>query len=344
MTLPKLDVWASAPHYIDHIAPVWMALPKTRRGTFYTTPELQARAERLAIPTSTSTADMSGHIDDPVLVAASGNLNHAVLKGRRHIALMEHGCGLSYGGDLTVKGRVAAESPSYAGGKGRGATSLFLHPGEHPAARDRERYPEARVEVVGSARLDALPARVPDGRPTVAFSFHWDTTIAPETRSGFIFYRDHLNALAQEARDTGRFDIIGHGHPRIIDRLAPWYERKGIEVVRDFDDVCRRADLYAVDNSSTLFEFAATGRPVLVLNTPHYRTDVNHGLRFWDAADVGENIWEPYDIMAAVPRHLREPDAWNDRRERAVGLVYAYRHGAAKRAAAALTSWMRDLS
>jgi hypothetical protein len=342
MPLPKLDVYASATHYFDHMVPVWLALPKTRRGTFYVPRDLQAKAERLGVETSTDDVAF-GSRKTPILVASSGNLTHAKKAGREHVAIMEHGCGLSYGGDLRTLGRIAAESSSYAGGLNRPA-SLFLHPGPHPASRDRERYPKARVEIVGSPRLDSLPARVPDGRPTVAFSFHWDTAIAKETRSGFIFYRDHLAELAAEARATGRFDVIGHGHPRIIDRLAPWYERKGIEIVREFDDVCRRADLYVVDNSSTLYEFAATGRPVLVLNTPMYRRDVEHGLRFWDAAHVGENIDEPYDIKAAVPRHLANPDLWTARREDALARVYAYRTGAAKRAAKVLTDWTRSLA
>jgi hypothetical protein len=259
--------------------------------------------------------------------------------GRANIALMEHGAGQSFGGDLSYAGRVAAASSSYAGGEGRVA-GLFLHPGPHPAERDRARYPRARVEVVGCPKLDALPHRVPDGVPTVAFSFHWDTSISPEARSSFIFFREHLAVFA---RHNPGVRVLGHGHPRIIDRLAPWYERMGIEVVRDFADVCRRADVYACDGMSTLYEFASTGRPVVVLNAPFYRRDIEHGLRFWEAAGVGENVWEPYDAEAAVKRALSDPDAGISAREEALDMVYAYRSGASDRAARALESWAEGL-
>lgn len=341
MTLPKLDILAGATHYIDHLAPVWDALPKTRRGTFYVLPEHLDYAATKIDPMVISTEPLPSG-ENPVLVAASGNLNTARKAGRRHVALMEHGCGLSYGGDRGYRGKIPNESPSYAGGLGRNA-DLFIHPGPHPAARDLAIDPSRRVVVVGSPRIETLPKREPDGIPTVTFSFHWDAQIVPETRSAFIVYRDYLAEMAANVRKTGEFRILGHAHPRIYDRLEPWFRKKGIEPIRSFDDVCRLTDLYAVDNSSTLYEFASTGRDVLVLNAPFYRRGIQHGLRFWDAIP-GEMIDEPYDINRKVPFHLKNPDRWAAQREAALDKVYGDRSpGAAKRAAKALTEWMKDI-
>lgn len=338
--MPPLDAYASASHYLDHMVPVWKAIPAARRGTFYVAPDLLDYAAAQGL--RGARAAPVGPGDTPIFVSASGNLSHTILQKRTHRAIMEHGCGLSYGGDLSWRGRQAAHSSSYAGGLGRDA-ELFLHPGEHPAARDRKQYPKARVEVVGCPKLDTLPQKsvVGDGYPVVAVSFHWDTSIAPETRSTFIYYREHVKRLAALGQREG-FRVIGHGHPRAYERLARWYDRNGIETVRSFEDVCRRADIYVVDNSSTLYEFASTGRQVVVLNAPFYRKDVHHGLRFWDAIP-GPQVWEPYHLAEVVQYELAHPTLWTERREAAVNQVYAYREGAAKRAAKVLTDWAGKL-
>jgi CDP-glycerol glycerophosphotransferase (TagB/SpsB family) len=115
------------------------------------------------------------------------------------------------------------------------------------------------------------------------------------------------------------------------------YRRAGINVVRDFADVCRQADLYITDNSSSLYEFAATGRPVVVLNAPWYRRDVHHGLRFWDAIP-GPQVDHSRDLVPTVLKAL-ETDT-TDLRESALAKVYAYRSGAAERAARIIEEWV----
>jgi hypothetical protein len=110
--------------------------------------------------------------------------------------------------------------------------------------------------------------------------------------------------------------------------------------VPDFADVCRRADVYVCDNSSTLYEFASTGRPVVVLNSPQYRGTVNHGLRFWDAAHVGLHAWPGDNLGDVVERALQDPPKAREDREDALDIVYAYRTGGAQRAADAIVRWV----
>lgn len=254
------------------------------------------------------------------LVASYADLCTARLAHDR-IVLMQHGSGQSYGDDHAA----------YPGGSDNDAVGLFLVPGEQAADRWRVAYPFARVEAVGSPRLDSLPRREPGGR-IVAITFHWDAGHHPEARSAFDWFRSALPGL----RD--RFDLIGTAHPRA--RKPPKaYAKLGIEYVPDFEDVCRRADLLVADNTSALFEFAATGRPVVVMNAPWYRREVVHGLRFWDAAHVGVNVSRPEALVAAVELSFAADIQLERAREDALGKVYAYRTGAAERSARAIHEW-----
>ncbi len=279
---------ASAPHYAAHLDPITRLLP----------------------------ADL-----DVTVVASYRDLLTARKRGAERIVLAQHGAGQSYGGDPT-----SARHPSYPGGDDNDDVGLFLVPNEHAAKRWRDRYPRACVRVIGSPRLDTLPARDGGGggAATVAVSFHFDPHVSPEARSAFGWYRSAVAMLAD------RFHVIGHGHPKAT-HLPRFYERNGIEHVASFDDVCRRADIYVCDNSSTLFEFASTGRPVVVMNAPWYRRDIDHGLRFWDTAEIGANIWHPGDLIPAV-----ENAKATYGRLSLLDEVYAHPNGAAARAAEAI--------
>jgi CDP-glycerol glycerophosphotransferase (TagB/SpsB family) len=132
-----------------------------------------------------------------------------------------------------------------------------------------------------------------------------------------------------------RYEVIGHGHPRIWPVLEPQYRRFGIEPVAEFDDVMARAAVYVCDNSSTIYEFASTDRPVVVLNAPWYRREVEHGLRFWSLIP-GEQVAGPEELPRAIDRALAE-DPYAERRREVVAEVYAYTDGkAAARAADAI--------
>lgn len=319
-----VDAVAFEGHFVDHIAPVWRALPSDVRGDFIVHPLHYPRAVALGL----DPVDAFGDDDRPTIVASFGDHKRARNRGRSRLIVMEHGIGQSYG-----NGHGA-----YPGGHQRHGAALFLSPNDYAAHRWRMVYPDVPVAVVGSPRLDALPAYAgdPTGKPTVAVSFHWQCMLVAETRSAFTHYRDALPALASA------FHVIGHGHPRIIDELERYYRRFGIEVVRDFDDVLRRADVYVCDNSSTIYEFASAGRPVVVLNAPFMRRHVDHGLRFWDAANVGVQIDDPTMLVAGVRHALRDGPKQRQRREAALDMVYARRHGAADAAADAIVAWLNQ--
>jgi CDP-glycerol:poly(glycerophosphate) glycerophosphotransferase len=310
-----IDALAGAPHYSDHLSAVLNALPAGVRGSVMTSIEQKACA-------------------CPTLVASYSDLKRAQNAGRTKVAIMEHGSGQSYGGRGISHG-------SYAGGRGREGASLFLHPGPHPAARDRAVYPKARVEVVGSPFLDTLPKR--EGTPdrTVAFTFHFNGAVCPETKTAFPAFFPEIVRLAE------KYKLIGTAHPMLWNhgrpgrRIADRYRKYGIEPVESFAEVCRRADLLIADNTSAMFAFAATGRPVVVLNAPWYSRKVDHGLRFWEAAEVGVNCNDPAALGECVEEALADPPAQQAKREAALDLVYAYREGASQRAADVLMDWMQ---
>ena len=298
-----IDAIAGEEHFVDHLAPVWRALGP--RGRFLTIPRLVDHARSRGVA-----AVAIGEVEPgpgPTMVASHGDLVRGRRLHRGPFALFQHGAGQSYGNG----------HPSYPGGWDNDDVGLFLSPNDYATERWASVYPDALAYTVGSPRLAALPHREgsPDG--TVAIGFHWNCHLVSETRTAFPAYRMAIAALARSGHR-----VLGHGHPRILEELRPTYARLGIEVVADFDEVCRRADLYVCDNSSTLFEFAATGRPVVVLNAPWYRRGVDHGLRFWSAADVGIQVERGEDLIPAVERALADPPQLRAARRRALRLVY----------------------
>jgi glycosyltransferase involved in cell wall biosynthesis len=321
----KLDMLAFEEHFVDHLAGVWHRLPAEARGDFIVPSRLAARVVTRGIE---PTRDIV-HEDRPVLVASYGDLKKARQLGRRRLAFIEHGIGQSYHGDPKSAGQA-----SYSGGRDRDDIGLFLVPNEDAASRWRTAYPRASVAVVGSPKAEALPGLegAHHAAPVVAISFHFPSTLCPEANSAWPEFRKALPAVAE------RFRVIGHGHPRAFGMLGlrTQYARVGITPVEDFAEVCRRADVYVCDNSSTIYEFASTGRPVVLMNASGYRRAVRHGLRFWDAAGVGVNVDAPGDLVAGIEEAIADAPERRKAREKALALVYQPREDVV----AVLLEWM----
>lgn len=314
-----IDAFASKPWYVDHLAPIWEALASDAGRFHVRGSQTLAAGAGLA---GVSEEEPAG--SNPIVTVATSDYLAAHRAGRRRIALGQHGAGQSYG----------TRHPSYPGGDGQDDVGLFLVPNATAARVTLERYPDAHVAIVGCPKVDRLPGRVPDGRAdVVAISTHWNARIAPEAGSAWPTFGRALLELART------HPVIGHAHPRMMGRVGPFYRAAGIEVVGDFRGVLERADVLVMDNSSGLFEFASTGRPVVVVNSPAYRRDVDHGLRFWDAAAVGINVDATRDLEAAIARALELRPSDVSAREAALDVVYQPRHGSADLAATALLEW-----
>ena len=152
--------------------------------------------------------------------------------------------------------------------------------------------------------------------------------VSPEAGTAWSHNRTPLTgpAILDELvrmRDLGMIQLLGHAHPRIAEEIHPVYREREVPIV-SFEEVMLCADLYMIDNSSTLFEFAALDRPVIVVDSPRYRPGVRHGLRFWTHANIGVRISEPSDVARAVMVALEDPQEVADQRRKAVAEVYPH--------------------
>lgn len=302
-----VDAVASLPHYMDHILPAWLALPAEARGRVLDLTDPQPGWDR----------------GEVALVAGTGDVKKAHKRGYRRIIRMQHGIGQTYGGHWP---------------DGNEQVGLVLCPNDYSRDGWAAAYPNTKAVTVGSPRAEYLrQAMGHDANeiPIVAISFHWLWNECAETRPAWGEYRDAIPSLMKEHR------VLGHGHPRAWRWLLPWYKRWKLEVVPNFEDVVTRADVYVCDNSSTIYEFAALGRPVVVLNSKQYRRGVHHGLRFWEAATVGPQANSRAELPEAVRLALSDPPGLRQERERIVRMVYGEVNGSSARAAQAIMEWIQ---
>jgi len=326
-----IDFFARRTNYIDHMAPIWLALDETMRGSFYVPAMIGNYAASKGIdpvllkaPGVNNQLDVAPPGNGPLVTCAYGDLQEAVRKNpKRPEIFMQHGVGLSF------------PHNGYAGGAGmQREVSLFLSANEHTRNMEANTFPHKAGAVIGTPKLDkfasmALPRH--DGKPVVCISFHWDgSKIAPESGNAFAHYKRILGDLAKH----DEFTLIGHGHPRIMDMLENIYRPLGIEAVHDFEEVMRRADLYVNDSSSTLYEFCVTGKPVIILNAPEFRRGVHLGIRFWEYSDVGPQVNQPEELLPEILDQLSNgKEEYAGAREKAVEDLYPYLGVSAKRAA-----------
>lgn len=287
-----MDFLASHRHFCDHLEPLWAELG----GRFFVTPSLLEHARALGIDATTQ--------PEPgrwVCVAGIADVKKARELGWERLVYLCHGVGQVY------RERERIHDP----GDDKGPlVSLFLCPNQATADRLSSRNLGAEAIVVGQPKL----SRWVDVSPgdAVAISFRWRHALCPEAGTSL----DHYRASLSDLREELDLELLGHGHPRIWGELEPIYRAAGIEPVPHFCELVDRAKVYAVDNSSTLFEWAALDRPTVVLNCPEYRRNVEHGGRFWAWADVGPQVDEPDQLAAAIQLSIEDsPELAERRRE-----------------------------
>lgn len=303
-----VDFVANERHFLDHLAPVYHALPDA--GTFYLNRNLLRPARRRYDIDGAPVTAMPDS-DTPTVVAAWGDLKRARRRSRP-VIYSEHGAGQTY---------VGVESGSYLDHPDRDGVIGMLVPGPEQAERAAAAHNQP-VFAVGVPKLDwwhTQPAPEPNqSDPIVAVSFHWDAPHCPETRSSWKHYRPILPRLSSSFST-----VIGHAHPQIMTHMANVYRKVGgFRIAGHFDDVLDAADVYVCDNSSTLVEFASTGRPVVFLNSPTYRRDVEHGGRFWQWPKGQVSCDTPRELVQRILEAAEDPPGVQSARRRMVESVY----------------------
>lgn len=315
-----INVYASQPNFWRHLAPIVDELGA--RGH-----DIATWADRAYQPWGDRFRAQSFPDGEVVIVASWIDARRAVTSP---VVYVEHGAGQTY-----RDGR----GDSYAGAQRLDHVVAFIGPGDHVADRWRAVYPRAVVASVGCPALDqhlavdqiereAYRDTANVGRPVVAISSHWRCTVVPETQQATPLFFEGLRELAA----LNRFAVVGHSHPRQVDTMQAMWARLRIPFEPDPDVILRCADLVVVDNSSLAYEAAALDIPVLSLNAPAYRRDVEHGLRFWSHVP-GLQCDRARDLVELVDAALDDPPDARDLHFRAAAHVYAHRDAHAARRA-----------
>lgn len=320
----KVNTYSTFEHYAAHLDPIVFAL----------------RASGVEVETFTSREDVVwGDRLHPALTVrkpcdywmVAGSVDYKNVPGQ--VIYVEHGAGQTYGADE----RGVSHAISYSNGIIERA-ALFITPNLFTYHRRRLQQPDVPARLVGMPHLDELHrfsmGRHDGVRPeVVAFAWHWDCQVCPESQSAFPFYQEHLLQIALKLRRAGYIPVTT-AHPRIRTRVKYHAERCAFEWW-DSHDVLEQAAVLVADNTSLMYEFASLDRPVVVLNAPVYRKDVHHGLRFWEAIP-GEQVDELDELHPAIVRALTD-DPMADQRATVNALVCPVRDGgAAERAARAI--------
>lgn len=310
----RVDLYASQPHYADHLLPIWRALPAELRGDCWAGDGSSVWGERLpARYRPTDRVMLVGGFQDVQRISFLPSV------------YVEHGAGQSY---------VGANHSAYPGGKHPDTVLGYIAPAQRVADQWELARPGVPVGVVGCPRLDPWLAgwRGDPGERTLAITFHWNCGLCPETRTALGHYRRALPALVDRWRTAG-WEVLGHGHPRAWPMLEGLWRQLGVEPVESWADVMDRARLLIVDNSSAMYEWAALCRPVVALNAPWYRRHVHHGLRFWNMVP-GLQVDEPCQLAALNLDGYVERDAFAVSRAGIAQQVYAHLDGGSARRAA----------
>ena len=321
----RLNAYASQPHYLDHIAPIWALLPEHVRG------HLWSPGGQLTGTTAARLRRDDPEANVPVLVASHVDATTGPARGRP-LVYLEHGAGQTYDGDPAMANAIGWSSSH---DRTLERVLLFLCPSETVAERWRSRY-DAPAVAVGCPKLDHwhldVNAWCPNSAsPTVAVTFHWDCSLGPETRSAWPAYDRALPALVRWADENG-VKLLGHGHPRLWSRIARRWHSLGVEQVPSMAEVLDRADVLVADNTSAMYEFASLDRPVVALNAPWYRRDVEHGLRFWSHVP-GLQVNHRDELLDAVDTAVWDPVQGGVLRAAATAAAYARVDGQATQAA-----------
>jgi len=180
-----------------------------------------------------------------------------------------------------------------------------------------------RVWVTGYPQMDSLFRREAPAPPLPLRSEMPCVLYAPTFTPGLSSI-DMLgeNMVELMIGDSGNLDLILKPHPVIRDRFPTWYawferaaDRAHVHLIAEpKDDIMpflQRSDILVSDASSTVFQFLALDRPIVLIDNPNRRCSPAYdpkGIE-WTRRDVGERIEDVAELAGTIERALAQPEA-----------------------------------
>lgn len=331
----QIDFLARQPYFIDHLLPIYLALPTHMQGDFYAMGDVARNRLVGKVPA----AKIRSYIDDgdcggfPIVTAAYGDAVRAATSNpQRRVILLEHGVGLTFG------------KAAYADGVGQ-RNRIAMMPVQNKFVLNKV-HPELQHiphPIVGVPKLDKwkdVQFKKPSGTPLIVFAFHHgDKHSRPaEVGSAWEHYYEYLPHLARS------HNIAVHQHPSSAGTRQAFMDvirRHGIREIDEFDEVMEKADVLVNDCGSAAYEFSVTGKPVILMNAPWFDLRKEWGIRFWSYSDIGVNVNAPEELHGAILDTLaRDPNRL--RRERAVRDLFPYFGQSVKKTVEVITDFLEN--
>lgn len=292
----SVGFFASQESYREHLRPIWDALEPEERGVW--------AEDHVRVPTWVNPS-----VPVTTWMAASHRDSAALYRLQTPRVHMEHGVGLQWYPPYQIHHLIFR--------------SVIAAPNEFIAQRFRDVKKRLRVKVIGTPKLDHLSKLEPGD--AAAVSFHW-TGVMRQKQTSFDHWREMVIELASER------ELLGHAHPKIWKKAQRFYEEIGIEPVQSFEEVCRRANLYLCDHSSTLYEWSALDRELILLRRDGHREQIpqRSGLLWESFSGIGPELRLGGSLRAALEA-AADPQ-FRAARQEATEALYPYIGSATQRA------------
>lgn len=319
---------ATEGYYVDHMASIWLALPKNWRGPFFVGPRAISTAKRYKI-------------SNIVRVPKKRNLIVAEMKRRHKGPVMT----ASWANWRLVEraGLPAPTLPHGQGGQGNSNSSWISKADKVDLMMVPAEY--GRLEGINCPLIHGQPKldrwfghKVNSKPPVLAISFRWR-----ECHSAVEYYRPFVKKIKEQAQEAG-IHILGHGHPlKFENGFRQLWEEHSIECTPLFEDVLARADVYAADCSSSSFEFVGLDRPVIFLEDPKI-DKYNFAARDNFASKCGIINKDPLKLIEDTLIALSDPIEISDGRKEVAKIMFGdYKGEASKNAAQVLIDFYDKL-
>lgn len=268
-------LFTSTRQYAEHLEPIWKGFTHHERDEWIKVEAVPSELPSLPIKRHATWITSSAIDYRQVLVTQFENTGKIY---------MEHGVGLQAHRDRTITEMKQARAILVPNAFTRnGLTKRGLR--------------HVPIHVIGTPKMDKLSVIPKPENDVIAVSFHWSGQLGVT----WLRYADELKRLSE------KYKILGHGHPRIWSMMKKRWESIGVEPVEHFEDVVRRASVYCCDHSSTLYEWAALDRPVVILHRDNSQQQIQStGLLYQHYPNIGRFVKRD-KMESAIIESLDDP-------------------------------------